>query len=119
MQLKEIAEGLLWPVWRGIPTAYKKKYARTVWEQFENQIRSSAYTNSLARFIENLSARLNVEWTNAADAASVARFVQLEPAEAQRVLRLLRSEATAAVLLLRIRNEARKAEEQDGKERDN
>ncbi|WP_414647349.1 hypothetical protein, partial [Chthonomonas sp.] len=44
MQLQEIVDGLLWPIWRGVPPAYKKKYSRTIWEQFENQIRSSAYS---------------------------------------------------------------------------
>lgn len=110
MKIQQIADGLLWPLWRGIPDGYKRKYARSIWQQFEDQVRSSAYTSSLSRFLENIGRRLNVEWANAEDAALVAVFVQMAPAEAREALNILRSESTAAILLVRLRNEERKAE---------
>lgn len=112
MEIQEIAERLLWPIWRGMPDGYKKKYARTVWAQFEDQVRSSAYTSSLPRFVENICRRLQVDWANASDAASAAGFIEMPPTEARDVLNTLRSEATAAVLLVRLKNELRKADYQ-------
>lgn len=110
MTIEEIADGLLWPIWRGMPDGYKKKYARTIWAQFEDQVRSSAYTSSLPRLVENISRRLDVAWATADDAASVAAFVQLPASESRKILSSIRSEATAIVLLVRLKNEGRKAE---------
>ena len=33
--LVQIVELLLWPCWKGSSDSYKAKYARTIWQQFE------------------------------------------------------------------------------------
>ena len=60
MSQYQSAMNLLIPIWRGIPPAYKQKYARNIWEQFENQIKSAAYTNTASIFLSKLCQKLNV-----------------------------------------------------------
>jgi hypothetical protein len=106
---REIADTLLWPCWRGMPDAYKAKYARNIWAQFEDNIRSAAYTSSLARFFQTLSLKLDIEIR-----AEDVRSVNLALASDERtLLRALRDETTAMVLLVRLRNEERKQEYKD------
>lgn len=110
MTNQEIADNLLWSVWRGIPDAYKRKYARNIWEQFENNIRNAAYTSSLSRFFTDLCSRLMVS-IGAGDSEGVAHA--LTGGEDRAVLRALRDEATTLTLLVRLKNEERKAEFRD------
>ncbi|GIV81699.1 MAG: hypothetical protein KatS3mg051_1165 [Anaerolineae bacterium] len=98
---------LLIPLWRGLDGAYKQRYARNIWEQFESNIRAAAYTSSLSRFINSLCSKLQVYVTNDA-LADVVESVGIENERA--LLRQLREEATTLVLMVRLENEKRKAE---------
>jgi hypothetical protein len=105
MTNEEIAEKLLWPAWRGMSDAYKMKYARTIWTQFEDNLRSAAYTSSLPKFFEALARKLSVD-IRAKDAGSVAAV--LTCGEDRQILKSLRDETTCLVLMVRLKNEERK-----------
>lgn len=107
MTNEEIAESLLWPIWRGMPDAYKMKYARSIWQQFENNIRSAAYTSSPALFFERICRRLGAE-IRADDIATVT--TALAVGDPSSLLRSLREEATLLTLLCRLKNQDRKEE---------
>lgn len=101
-----IVEGMLWPVWVGMPAEYKAKYARTIWQQFEDNIRSAAYTSSLRRFLQVLCGRLGVE-VRSEHLMAIERI--LGDGDDAAVLKLLREETMALVILVRLKNEERKA----------
>ena len=107
--LEEIANNLLWPLWRGASDAYKAKYARTIWVQFEERVRSSAYTSSVSKFIEAFGRKMQVEIRK--DDLSVINTCVSEYEE-HATLSALRNETTALVLMVRLKNEERKAEYQ-------
>jgi len=104
--LERIAADLLAPIWRGVDRDYKAKYARNIWEQYEANVRSAAYTSSLTRFVQKISTRLGVQ-VRSDDAERMTRFVG--SADERQVLKSLRDEATYLVLLVRVANEERKA----------
>ena len=106
MTQKEIAERLLWPIWRGIPDGYKSKYARNIWTQFESNLRSAAYTSSLSRFAEKIRLKLDIE-VRKDDSALYTEA--LGAADERAVLKCIRDETTYLVLLVRVRNDERKA----------
>jgi len=83
------------------------RYARNIWQQFEDNIRSAAYTSSLAKFFDVLCRRLSID-IRADDVRAVGEM--LSNADQHSVLRALRDETTALVLLVRLKNEERKAE---------
>jgi hypothetical protein len=101
----ELVECLLYPCWRGIAESYKVKYARSIWQQFEDNIRSAAYTSSLARFYDALVKRLGIEMRKD-DVAPVARL--LASGNDRAVLKALRDETTMLVLMVRVKNDERK-----------
>lgn len=103
----EMATALLTPIWRGIPAAYKSRYRTKIWQQFEDNIKSAAYTATLSRFASNLSSRLGVR---IATEDVVAVQAVLQSGQDRALLKLLRDEATTCVLLVRMINEERKAE---------
>lgn len=103
---ERIAAELLWPLWRGIPADYKAKYARNIWEQFENNIRSAAYTGQVATFYDNICRRLAIS-PRSEDSAALA--VILQSGEDRTILKALREETGYLSLLVRIRNDERKA----------
>ena len=107
MDQYEMASALLIPIWRGIPAGYKSRYRAKIWQQFEDNIRSAAYTATLSRFCSNLCSRLGVKIATE-DVATVQAVVQCGQDRA--LLKLLRDEATTCVLMVRIANEERKAE---------
>lgn len=106
MEHQQIVDSLLWPAWRGIPGEYKAKYARNIWQQFEDNIRSAAYTSSLRRCFEALSLRLNIS-IGTEDIRSVTAI--LTSGEDREILRTLRDETTTLVLMVRVKNDERKA----------
>lgn len=103
----EMATALLTPIWRGVPAAYKSRYRAKIWQQFEENIKSAAYTATLSRFVSNLSLKLGVRMATE-DVTAVREIVQ--GGQDRALLKLLRDEATTCVLLVRVENEARKAE---------
>lgn len=107
MDQQRIADDLLWPIWRGVDSAYKVRYARNIWQQFEDNIRSAAYTSRLAPFYDALCRRLNVR-VRADEAERVNAIIA--SGEDRAVLKALRDETTYLVLLVRLKNEERKAD---------
>ena len=113
MTSETIAEQLLDPVWRGMPAAYKSRYALTIWQQFESNIRSAAYKSSLARFYTALTDRLQSDPLK----ESISGISEiLQSGEDAAVLRMLRDETTALVLLVRLKNEERKEKRKEEKQ---
>lgn len=102
-----LALQLLIPLWRGIPGDYKRKYARNIWQQFEDNIRAAAYTATLSKFINSLCSRMSV--AIAADDLPEVHEA-LNAGRDRDILRQLRGEATTLVLMVRLENEKRKAE---------
>ena len=116
---REMAAGLLGIIFRGIPGDYKSRYRMTIWEQFENEIRSAAYTSSLAKFINLICSRLRVNLGRRADERVVADEI-LRSADDRIMLKMLREETTMLVLMLRVEREKARAEwEQREKDSDN
>lgn len=107
MDLYETAQALLTPLWRGIPAAYKSRYRAKIWQQFEDNIKSAAYTATLSRFVSGLSSRLAVRI--ATDDLTIVQGI-VQSGQDRALLKLLRDETTTCVLLVRILNEERKAE---------
>jgi hypothetical protein len=97
-----VAEKLLWPLWRAIDPDFKQKYARDVWGQFENAIRSSAYTSNMKVFLANMQQRLPI--VIGRDYIQDVLSVVGSGCDDQ-ILDDLRDETTYMVLLVRLRNE--------------
>lgn len=100
---------LLNPIWRGLDSNYKSKYARSIWQQFEDNIRSAAYASTLSRFYNQLCSRLEIQ-IDATGMADVQAALALQGTEARALLRQLRDETATLVLMVRIENEKRKAD---------
>lgn len=105
MTHEEIADKLLLPIWQCVDNEYKRKYARNIWNQFEDAIRSSAYTSNLSIFLTNIQQRLQVS----IDKQCVApiTFV-IQSGMDDVILEDLREETTYLVLLVRLKNETKK-----------
>jgi hypothetical protein len=113
MTNQEITDRILLPVWRGIDGGFKSKYRSSIWQQFEANIRSAAYTSNLARFLEVLARKMGVVFLST-DVAALAESITT--ADGESVLHKLRTETTLLALLVRARNEERKAEYEKQKE---
>lgn len=98
---------LLIPLWRGLEPAYKQKYARNIWEQFESNIRAAAYTSSVSKFYNALCLKLEIVLT-AHDLPAI--FAGITTQDERRLLRQLRDETATLVLMVRVENEKRKEE---------
>lgn len=102
-----VAEVMLYPLFRCIGNAYKQKYKRNIWEQFENNIRSAAYTGRLTQFYENICSIMPIE-VEAQYLDGIASV--LRAGRDKEVLTWLREETAYLVLVARMKNEKRKAE---------
>lgn len=102
----EMAADLLDAIWRGIPADYKSKYRRTIWQQFEDQVRSAAYTSRLPRFVNSLCQKLEALPGKGAD-ERVRIDAVLNAGSDRELLKLLRDETTVLVLMVRLRNQER------------
>lgn len=105
MTHEEVAENLLTPLWQGIPSEYKAKYARNIWEQFQNNIRSAAYTAHAPQFLSKIANRLAINLSESG-AASVSDVISSAPE--RELLKMLREDTTLLVLMVRVANEARR-----------
>lgn len=106
---KEMAATLLKIIWRGVPADYKSRYRMTIWKQFENEIRAAAYTGSLAKFINSICSRLQVDLGRTEAERAVADEI-LRSSDDRTLLKLLREQTTLLVLMVRVDNEAQRAE---------
>ena len=105
----QIADDILAPLWAGIPREYKTKYSYSVWDQFQDNVRSAAYTSRLSLFLSKITARLGIS-LNERDVKRVVAAVS--SGEDREVLRALREDTALLVLMVRTRvGEARAARE--------
>ena len=105
MEPKQQAADLLTAIWQGIPGDYKSKYRMNIWEQFENQVRSAAYTSSLGKFVNSICLKLNASVRPEAGIEEI-----LNSGSDRAMLKLLRDETTLIVLMVRIANQERREE---------
>lgn len=102
---QEIGEHLLFPLFRSLSADYKKKYVKDVWDQFENNLRASAYTAKLTTFFENTTRTMPIKFEQQyAEAAMRILNSGLD----KQILTWLRDETTYLVLIARMKNEERK-----------
>lgn len=93
-------------VWRGIPNSYKSRYRRNIWRQFEDNVRSAAYTSNLGKFINSLCSNLSVEIRGVNDVELVNDA--LREGSDRTLLKLMREETTLLVLMVRLWNQERR-----------
>lgn len=80
-----------------------------IWRQFEEQIKSAAYTNNLGKFVNSLCGRLNADLgRNAEDRQAVSQI--LTGGNDRALLKLLHEETTLLVLMVRVANQERRDE---------
>ena len=103
----EQAAELLEIIWRGIPADYKSRYRRNIWQQFEDNIRSAAYTSNLGKFLTSFCLKLCADIGRNSDDRIRADAI-LQEADAKDMLRLLREETTLLVLMVRVANQERR-----------
>lgn len=115
-QEQDICKLLLWACWRGIPASYKVKYARNIWDQFADNIRSAAYTSSLPKFFETLCRKLAIE-IHREDVSLVNMAMNIE--DQRGALRAFREQTTPMVLFIRLKNEERKEEFKEKEKHEN
>lgn len=101
----QVAEKLLWSLWRCVEDSYKERYKREIWDHFENAIRSAAYTAKLTTFLTNFKARIPVTFE-----AQFMKNIQLvvESGFDSDILNWLRDETTYLVMITRLMNQDRK-----------
>jgi hypothetical protein len=113
------ATELLEIIWLGIPSDYKSRYRRSIWQQFEDNIRSAAYTSNLGKFISSLCQKLNANIGRNSEERARADAI-LQEGNTRAILKLLREETTLLVLIVRVANQERReaweAEHQELKE---
>lgn len=79
-----------------------------IWEQFEANIRSAAYTSNLGKFVNSLCLRMNADiGKNADDRARADKILSELPA--RETLKMLREETTLLVLMVRVANQEKRA----------
>ncbi len=105
--MHQAAANLLMAIWKGIPSSYKSRYRRNIWQQFEDNVRSSAYTSNLGKFVDSLCLRLQVQ-IRGKDSIELEQI--LNSGNDRILLKLLREETTLLVLMVRVANEQRREE---------
>lgn len=98
----QVAEKLLWPLWRCVDDSYKDRYKRDIWEQFENAVRSAAYTGQLKTYLSNFKSRIPVVYEQ--------QYIKtinsvIELGQDELILDWLRDETTYLVMLVRLKNQ--------------
>lgn len=108
MEHQEIERQLLTPLWRGLSADYKRKYARNIWQQFEDNLRvAAAHTSNLRKLVNSICSKLAIS-LRGADIAAVNEL--LNSGADRAILKVLREETTYLVMLVRLENERRKEE---------
>lgn len=102
---EEVADKLLWGLWRSIDEDYKMKYPRDIWNHFENAIKSASYTGNLKGFLSLFQRRLPLDL----QAQYMKDILQVvESGQDDDILTWLRSESTYMMMLVRLANQTRK-----------
>lgn len=102
---EEVADNLLWGLWRSIDDDYKMKYPRDIWDHFENAIKSASYTSNLKGFLSLFQRRIPLD-LQAQYIKDIKKVVDSEQDED--ILTWLRIESTYMMMLVRLRNQQRK-----------
>jgi len=102
---EQVAENLLFPLWRCIDDSYKDRYKKDIWEQFENNIRNAAYTNRLQKFLEKIKSLMSI--TMQAQYAKRVLSI-INSGQDDEIMNWLRSETVYLILSVRILNQERK-----------
>lgn len=105
--LHQQAAALLMAIWRGIPADFKSRYRMNIWQQFEDQIRSAAYTSNLGKFVNSLCSKLQATVGRNAEERVYGEKV-LNSGQDRALLKLLRDETTLLVLMVRVANQKRR-----------
>lgn len=105
MTKQQVADYLLWPLWRCVDESYKDRYKREIWDHFENAIRSAAYTSKLSTFLSMFRQRLPVNLE--AQYSEHIRSI-VESGFDNDILNWMRDETTYMALLVRLKNQGRK-----------
>jgi len=102
---QQVAEDLLWPLWRCVNDEYKDRYKREIWEHFENAVRSAAYTGKLRTYLTNFKNRIPVDLE-----AQYAKKMQaiIDSGNDYEILNWLRDDTTYMVMIVRLMNQDRK-----------
>jgi hypothetical protein len=104
---QDVAEKLLYSLFRCLDETYKKKYFKGIWEQFENNVRASAYTSRLSVFLQSILSTMPI----ALEKQYLKGVNEIVGCGQDRViLNWLRDETTYLVLMARMANEQRKEE---------
>jgi len=106
-EMHEKVATLLAAIWRGVPADYKSRYRRTIWQQFEDNVRAAAYTSNLGKFISSLCSKLQAQ-IGAKDSMAVEAI--LNGGNDRALLKLLREETTLLTLMVRVANQERREE---------
>lgn len=102
---EQVAEKLLWPLWRCITEEYKSRYKREIWDHFENAVRSSAYTGKLRTYLENFQKRI----PTLLEAQYMKDILMIVDSGCDDdILDWLRDEATYMIMMVRTMNQERK-----------
>jgi hypothetical protein len=102
--MHEKAAALLMAIWRGVPSDYKSRYRRSIWQQFEDNVRAASYTSNLGKFVNSICSKLGAQIKSEDSAAAEAI---LNGGDDRALLKLMREETTLLVLMVRVVNQER------------
>lgn len=100
-----VAENLVLPLWRALDKEYKKKYKKTIWDQFENRLRSAAYTSDIKKFLQKIKSNMRIS-IRYKDLKRVLNIVDSN--QDRQILKWIREETQYLVLQVRVINQERK-----------
>jgi hypothetical protein len=98
MTHEELAERLLFPLWRCVSADFKEKYKVESWGMFENFLSAAACSEDLPKFLEKFKGLCPMNWQHEQDSTILE---MLKSGHDETVLSLLRSECSYLVLLTR------------------
>ncbi len=109
-KLIDLCAHLAWYLWRGMDKAYKQKYARVIWDQFQNRLQGEAMTTAnLGQYVNSLCSKLGVHALGISEDLEVLDSI-LNCGEDRAILRMFREEAALIVVRVRLWNEQRREE---------
>lgn len=104
----DVAENLLYHLFKCISSDYKKKYAKEIWSQFEHTIRACSYTSKFSNFIEAFCKKLPNEYYQSALAVAAVSEMTVKYEERD-LLRWMRESTTLMVTMVRVKNDELKS----------
>jgi hypothetical protein len=105
MNHEEIAEKMVYPLWRCIKPDFKEKYRADAWGMFENFLKSSACQADLMKFFDQFKRLIPYDGQHNYEKSILE---VLQSGQDAQILSKFRSECSYLVLLARSMNEERK-----------